>query len=299
MKIFLRSLLSLPFLFFALQAQATVDYFHQVLDPSQVQEILQTFPEGQVLSPTLLDFKIDPNLHLFQEAAVLVTFWSEGAAFENEFGYFLYEDSNHDGEIQLEEIAERHRIFERVSWESEGGTMNTGDSARLGKFAAGTRMGFYLTTPGPDGPRWTFYTLDQLNFDAHRHLAMLASADKKRIVLGIEDLPWEGSDRDFNDILFTVTTDPPKALEEVIDSGHIPTQSAATPSPLPEIAKPQVNENKIATPSEPVGPNLYLEGSGRGCSFDASQAASHWQVYFFLLPSLCVWLFVRLTGRDE
>jgi len=40
------------------------------LDPDFLAEIHRLFPESQEVAPRLLDYRVDPNLHLFQEAEI-------------------------------------------------------------------------------------------------------------------------------------------------------------------------------------------------------------------------------------
>src|SRR5262249_21736015 len=158
------------------------------------------------------------------------------------FGYFLYQDANGDGVISDSEISSRQVLWDNASQVGDGGSLIPGDGLNLGKFPAGTRMGFFLVADGFKGGTYTYYTIDQRNPDGHRHLAMLATADREALILGIEDLPWAGSDHDFNDLLFTVSVSPKSALLEAIDAGHIPVDSSpggdsnnsAGSSPKPE-----------------------------------------------------------------
>lgn len=237
-------------------------------DPILMEEIRELFPEGREVAPRLLDFQVDPNLRLYREAEIEVTFLWEGAGFQNSFGYFLYQDLDDDGRISESEITLRKILWENASQVGSGGELRSGDTLTLGKFAAGTRMGFFLEANGFRDSNTVYFTLDHLNPDGHRHLAMTATADRGQIVLGIEDLPWESSDRDFNDLMFTLRADPREALEEAIDSGHIPVQGVPEPAPqppeLPESPEKIVGVSQPALESAASAP-AYLEGSGLGC----------------------------------
>lgn len=237
-------------------------------DPILMEEIRELFPEGREVAPRLLDFRIDPNLRLYREAEIEVTFLWEGAGFQNSFGYFLYQDLDADGRISESEITLRKILWENASQAGSGGELRSGDTSVLGKFPAGTRMGFFLEANGFRDLNATYYTLDGLNPDGHRHLAMLATEDRGQIILGIEDLPWERSDRDFNDLLFTIRADPREALEEAIDSGHIPVDGSPEPAP-PSPDLPQSPEKIVGIPEPSLETTAsapaYLEGSGLGC----------------------------------
>ncbi|HCU24857.1 MAG TPA: hypothetical protein DF383_07560, partial [Deltaproteobacteria bacterium] len=174
-----------------------------------------------------------------------------------------------DDQVEASEISKKEILFENVSSETEGGPMRTGDTVNLGKFPQGTRLGFYLVADGFRQGTKTYYSIDDLNPDGRRHLAMLADADREQIVLGIEDLPYESGDRDFNDILFSFTTNPKSALDDVIDGGNIPVASATpTPSQTPDPSTPPTSNPILEKPIAPENTSslVRLEGGGRGCS---------------------------------
>jgi len=128
-----------------------------------------------------------------------------------------------------------------------------------------------------------------LNPDGYRHLAMVGLSDYENIALGIEDLPYETGDRDFNDVLFTFTTDPKEAIIEIIEDNNIP-----VPSEDPDYEPPVVDSSedevtdvgtKVETlPGDSSLDNLddagataqpyygLLEGSGTGCTLGAQGA---------------------------
>jgi len=272
--------------------------------PALLEEIHQAFPESQEVSPSLLNYQVDPNLHLFQEAQIKVSFLDEGAEMKNSFGYFLYQDLDGDGKISDSEILIRQILWENASKIDSGGSLVSGDALNLGKFPAGTRVGFFLVANGFQGGTETYYTLDAKNSDGHRHLAMLATANRDAIILGIEDLPWEGSDRDFNDLLFTVSVDPKSALLEAIDAGHIPVNpgsnfqaSAGTP------AAPEIPAVALAPATTPPA---YLEGSGRGCELSRNAGATNdrliWKSCFHCLAvvfALARWRSKAVSGTAK
>ena len=277
-------------------ANAALPITHHAMPAAELQSILDLFPERQEVTPSLLDFNVDPNIHLFQDANIIITFLHEGAALRNSFGYFLYRDENRDGDIEPAEISDRQVIFDDVSDAASGGSLLTGDSVNLGKFAKGTNLGFFLSAKQGD-QSWTFYTLDGLNHDGRRHLAMVVAPDGESVALGIEDLPWSQSDRDFNDILFSFTTDPKSALDEVIDAGNIPGASPEPTAPpcvakqIPEsIAQPNVPETDhiaVDQSAHPFIPTPMLEGGGRGCSLtEASDPNAGGGFAFWALASL-------------
>lgn len=157
-----------------------------------------------------------PDIHLLEEAEVSITFLMEGAGYKNTFGYFTYDD---DLNILSEQV-----IFNNSSATGSGGTLNQGDTVDLGTFEAGTNIGFWVTANGynnPDGH--TYYSIDSLNPDGERHIAVVGDPANEQVVIGFEDLYGLG-DRDYNDVVFTYTATP----WEAIDLSQIP---AGAPEP--------------------------------------------------------------------
>lgn len=322
MKRLIPFFLFIGILFRVASARADFPVVPRTLPDGYLSGILEMFPESREVAPALLDFHVDPNIRLFREAELFVTFLHEGASLKNRFGYFLYQDADGDGDIQAEEITETVTVFSEVSSREEGGTLAAGDTVSLGKFPAGTRLGFFLHSSGFALGSWTFYTIDSLNHDAHRHLAMRVTPDGDNIALGIEDLPWTHSDRDFNDIMFSITTEPKSALQEIIDEGNIPGPPTPSPSPfptptptptpsphsdmspctdavLPSAATPatEPDDPKIfeLPEAQASGPGAMLEGGGMFCSLADRRPTASPGVIPWLAASLLVsYLAVRL-----
>jgi hypothetical protein len=178
--------------------------YHIDLDPADINEIQGLLPEQHV-NTAFINSAIDPNVRLLEDAEVSLTFIDEGAGYKNSFGYFLFDSE--------ENILETKTIFSNASEQFGGGSLTPGDSVDLGVFEAGTNIGFWLQGNGFNDPNgYTYYTLDHLNPDGLRHVAMIADLDNERIVLGVEDL-FNLGDQDFNDIVFTFTASPFSALD--------------------------------------------------------------------------------------
>lgn len=261
-------------------------------NPATLAEIQAAFPEGLEVAPRLLDYRVDPNLHLFQEAEIEITYLGEGAGYHNSFGYFLYQDLNEDGSLDPSELLQREILWEDISDVSEGGEMKAGDTFRLGKFPAGTRMGFFLIADAFRGGTETYFTIDSWNPDGHRHLAMLATSDREQIILGIEDLPWDRSDRDFNDILFSVGVSPRSALQAAIEAGNIPVHDGETAPPDSAAVRESPRQAPPAPIAQSLAPPALLEGGGLGCQLNAGSdpapraASPLWVVHFLGLTVL-------------
>ncbi|MBK1630595.1 hypothetical protein CKO31_07520 [Thiohalocapsa halophila] len=185
------------------------------LDPAELNAVQSLLPEQRVNS-AFVNSAVDPNLRLLEDAEVSVTFIDEGAGYQNSFGYFLFDDE--------QSILDKRTIFANASKETakkgkgaaankKFGGLEAGDTVDIGKFDAGTNIGFWLKGNGFADPNGhTYYTLDHLNPDGFRHVAMINDAVNEQIVLGVEDL-FNLGDQDFNDIVFTVSASPFSALD--------------------------------------------------------------------------------------
>lgn len=288
------------------------EIFSVELSDDFVLEVLDLFPEKQEIDPEWISYDVNPNIYLYQEASVIVTFIDEGAGYQNTFGYFLFEDADENGLISEDEIYEEGVIFENSSKFGSGGDLVLGDSVKVGPFPAHTHIGFYLVADGyTDEPKETYYTVDELNPDGDRHLAMVGLSDYENIALGIEDLPLATGDRDFNDVLFTFTTDPKEAILEIIEDNNIPVPSE-DPDYLPPAEDPMgesdiSQNNKVESlpssldegPSGDAGVNTpattwLLEGSGAGCTLIASSANSFaWITWLVMILGMAGWQYLK------
>ena len=214
-----------------------IGLYHKELSDSLVDEVHTLFPEQQEVNPLFLAPTLDPNLHFQEDAVATLTFIDEGAGYWNSFGYFLYDEN--------ENIIEEQILFSNASEQNGGGRLLPGDSIDFGAsynadnsvnpFTAGTNVGFFVTPNGYGNPQYSqpdykFYSLDSLNPDGMRHVGMVYSTAHQTLVIGMEDVWWNWSDKDVNDMLFTVTTDPASALKGIVRGGNIP-ETAPVPEP--------------------------------------------------------------------
>jgi hypothetical protein len=185
------------------------------MDPKDLNAIQALLPE-QTVNRAFVNSTVDPNLRLLEKAEVSLTFIDEGAGYKNSFGYFLFDDDNN--------ILDTQTIFANASKEIDKigggaadnkkfGGLEAGDTVDLGVFDAGTNIGFWLQADGFNRPQgYTYYTLDHLNPDGLRHVAMIADVVNERVIFGVEDL-YNLGDQDFNDIVFTFTASPFSAID--------------------------------------------------------------------------------------
>ncbi|MBM4398228.1 MAG: LruC domain-containing protein [Deltaproteobacteria bacterium] len=214
--------------------------FDKKLPPGNdlLERINAALPEGRNIAKTNPDLITDDfgaNVHLKENADVFVTFIHEGAGYKNSFGFFTFPDEAIP--TSRDQVTE-YMVFPNSSYHNSGGGtlgLRSGDTMKLGTFPAGTNIGFVVvanafssstgvaTTPvtgGPPGGDWVFYTMKALNPESaaserKAHTVLLADAISRSVVLGMEDIRRDNGscDHDFNDIVFTVTSYPPDAID--------------------------------------------------------------------------------------
>ena len=183
-------------------------------------------------NPELIADDVGANLRMKKDGDVYVTFIHEGAGYKNGFGFFTFADG--EAPATKADVAETV-VFPNASFFNSGGSSNglkSGDTQKMGSFSAGTNIGFFVaangfssstgltTTPtgGPPGGDWIFYTTKALNSESNTalraHTVLLADSISGTVVLGLEDMLRTRSDcdHDFNDVVFTVYSDPPDAI---------------------------------------------------------------------------------------
>jgi hypothetical protein len=171
------------------------------------QKIMSEFPEHQnvmVAKKDLFDAGATKQVVLTAESDVYVTFISEGASLPNSFGWYSYTSKPASASGLTLNVLFPH-VSERI--------LKQGDRLRLGdkKFPAGTTIGFFLIINGWENgavnfDRETFYTDFDFNPDHSQQHVLYRNKDLGDVVLTFEDVATSRqSDKDFNDIIFTVS----------------------------------------------------------------------------------------------
>ena len=184
------------------------DVFNIELCPALVNNITALFPESknnQAKYAQLFSADVQQRIILTKDADVYVSFVTEAAAFGNVLGYYVYNSSTPPGSP---EDIEKQLIFPNV----DNSYLSTGDTRRLGttQLKAGTVVGFFLIVGGyrNDGvyfKRPTFYTDYAWNADRTKQHVLCEEKECKSIVIGFEDKTIDLADKDYNDIIFTVS----------------------------------------------------------------------------------------------
>ncbi|WP_417886525.1 DUF4114 domain-containing protein [Zunongwangia sp.] len=189
-----------------------------------IQMINDALPEGYPVpdyNPHYISAGYDTDIVLDKDADVWVTFVQEGAGYKNVLGFYTY-DSNkpQPSKPTPEEIT---IIFPNVSAQGSGGGLLVGDKVKIGRFTAGTGIGWVLLANGwkngaVTSGHWQVFSNPDYNPesdpDLKPHNVLLADEENERIILGFEDIrrDYSSCDQDFNDALFYVTANPYDAI---------------------------------------------------------------------------------------
>ncbi|MEQ9378576.1 MAG: LruC domain-containing protein [Imperialibacter sp.] len=184
-----------------------------------------SLPERQPVPsyhPGYLAEGTETNLNVTSEADVWMTFVTEGAGFLNTLGFYTYPTGNPPSEPS--DIETLYIGFPNASLHGSGGPLKSGDKIHLGTFNSGTSIGFVLIADGFDSSTSTikenanrYYSHSRLNPEADaslkQHTVTLYDEENELFVIGFEDLNRAtGSDDDFNDAVFYITSNPITAI---------------------------------------------------------------------------------------
>ncbi len=182
-----------------------------------------SLPEGKAVGtyhPAYLSSTAETNVNITTSADVYFTFVSEGAAYKNTIAYFTYPTGNPPQSASA--IDSLHIILPNASLKGSGGSLQAGNKIRLGTFNAGTSIGFALIANAWNGSGvgngyYTLYSVDKLNPESQaslqRHAVLLYNNNENLFLVGMEDVRRdEGSDNDFNDVTFYITSTPNTAI---------------------------------------------------------------------------------------
>ncbi|MEI6947131.1 LruC domain-containing protein [Paraflavisolibacter sp. H34] len=195
-----------------------------VVSASLLSRINTSLPEAKPVSahhPNYLDDRNETSLNLVKQSDVWVTFIHEGASFTNTLAYYTY--PTHQPPQTAADIDTIRIVFPNASLLNSGGELTVGTKVKLGRFPAGTSIGFVVlmnawrTSTGlvnTTVSKW--FSDDVLNVEANpalkRHALLLEDKDTKVFVQGFEDKSRSAtvspSDHDFNDLMFYATSNP-------------------------------------------------------------------------------------------
>jgi hypothetical protein len=181
----------------------------------------ESFPVP-VYNPQYISSGFDTDILLESEADVWVTFVGEGAGYRNVLGFYTY---NYEDTVQTSPSKENITIiFPNVSKQYSGGGLLPGNKVRIGRFPAGTGIGWVLLANGfqngqvTDG-LWRVFSNPAFNPESNpllqQHNVLLKEPNSERIILAFEDIrrDYSNCDQDFNDAIFYISANPYAAIK--------------------------------------------------------------------------------------
>ena len=194
------------------------------ISQSLLNDVNASLPERVKLTvshPQYLKSDNEGDVILTKDADVWITFVSEGAGYMNAIGYYTYNAANPPADAS--KIAKHNIIFPNASLPGSGGSLQSGDKVFLGRFTAGTGIGWFIVANGWNNTtvagQTIYYSEPSFNPEStaslKQHTVLLADKVRNLNILGFEDLNrvTGGSDEDFNDALFYVTANPASAID--------------------------------------------------------------------------------------
>lgn len=239
-----------------------------VVDAAFLSDLNATLPEGVDLPntfPKYFNNANQSNLHLLEPSDVYVSFVHEGTKTTNTLAFYKYKVGS--APQAPADIDTLFVIFPNTSYSGSGGGLSSGNRVKIGSFPAQTMIGWALIKGGYSGTSVTtgqtiFYADKGLNPEKNvnltKHTVFFNDIGRAKFLLAFEDIDrtvGNGSDNDFNDVVFHVTSNPIVAINPV--DVPVPTYTAA------DADKDGVSDNFDAYPSDPAKAfNNYYPAQG-------------------------------------
>lgn len=203
-----------------------LDAQRDIVTSQFLKTVNETLPESKSYAakhPENLTANNRNYLNITELADVWITFVHEGASFLNTLAFYTFDPANPPTKIT--DISEIKIVFPNVSYTGSGGGLTLGDRVKIGRFPAGTAIGFVLLANSFDNNTKTIgkglyaiYGHDEFNTEVapekRRHFIVINDPATNRFILSFEDKNREqGSDEDFNDALFYAISNPVKAID--------------------------------------------------------------------------------------
>ncbi len=227
-----------------------------VVDQSLLADVNSSLPEGvkvPINNPQYLATSNDTEVKITALSDAWVTFVSEGAGYRNVLAYYTYPTNNPPATAS--DIDSVKLIFPNASFQNSGGGLRSGDKVRIGRFPAGTSIGWVLIQNAWNGSSVDFtatklYSRAAFNPEPNaadrQHNVTLYHQLRNLVLIGFEDVArnLSGCDQDFNDCVFYITTNPVTA----IDKTNIP---PVTPGSNNDDDNDGVDNNSDDYPNDP------------------------------------------------
>jgi len=223
------------------------------IDSSFLNDVNESLPQArplQKMHPEYLSNGLEANTLLTSNADVWITLLYDGSAQCDSLGYFTYQSTNPP--VTPDDIVSNIIVFPNVQSyyrkRYDKGGLYSGDKVYIGRFKAGTAIGYFIIRRGwwyirgkavdtyaTTGEPIIYYSIPALNARNYtnipskfikfpittnfwKHSVLLYYPELKREVLSIETKPQYHWKADVNDAIFYVDANPPDA----IDTNNIP-----------------------------------------------------------------------------
>lgn len=197
---------------------------NDVIDANFMADLTATLPEQVPLDTALISDQYDHDINVGQLSDVWVTWVHEGAGYRNTLAFYKYPTNNPPATAN--DIDSIFVIFPNMSYSGSGGGMASGNKVFLGRYPGGTSIGWvlladaYRTGSGVNTSANHFYSNPDFNNlpnpDLRQHHVPLYDDERDLVLTAYEDI-YRGasnSDRDFNDAVFYVTSNPVTAIKD-------------------------------------------------------------------------------------
>lgn len=196
-----------------------------VVPSNMLTNVNYTLPDGVSVpakNPQLLDDTKKTNITIDELSDVWVTFVHEGAGYRNVLGYFRYNINTPPAKAS--DIDTVKIIFPNTSYYNSGGGLHSGDKIYLGRFPAGTGIGWVCLSDGfrngtitANNWNWALYSFSSFNPQTNANLKqqtlLLYDKPNEKILLTFEDIRRDSNgDQDFNDVVYYITANPVEAI---------------------------------------------------------------------------------------
>ncbi|MFH0733754.1 MAG: choice-of-anchor A family protein [bacterium] len=244
---------------------------NDVITADLLSRITASLPESQnILShhPEYISSNVQSNVLLTEACDVWVTFITEGAGYLNTLGFYTYQNGNPPTSIN--DIQNSMTIiFPNSSLGGSGGGLNPGNKIKIGTFSANTVIGWFIVANGfrngnIGSGNWLLFSDENLNpendITIRQHNVLLRDPVTGKLILGFEDIRRDngGCDKDFNDVLFSVYSNPIEAIS-VVD---VPVLENPNQSNLTDLELQKSIDNSIPNNGENVTFTVTLKNNG-------------------------------------
>ena len=178
-----------------------------------------TLPQGgdlRTTHPELLSSTALADITITQSSDIFITYISNGSGTTNSIGFYTYPTNK--PLTSAKDIKTITYIFPNAG---SGSTLEAGDKVKIGRFDAGTSVGFVLlnrawnsSSGSLDNKVVHFCSNDILNPEVDpklkKHVVLINYTPENKVLMGFEDLDRTSSicDHDFNDMVVYATVTP-------------------------------------------------------------------------------------------